>query len=216
MNQDCSPGNTLFARLFVAILHLARSKSSSCSWSESALAYDVLAHAKRLFSDWIALNVLRAVALSTNSVAASVEPVIQQQFFNLPDAVHDYTTMDAVQNSMMDHTSTVSGGLSFDTEVGMNAASSFPLGSMNYIDTSNATLNNGSAQLSETGLITPIGSVQGSMSFTDFGGAPGSGYEVGTFGQEFVSVGMTEGADSLLSAVGSEDPLVPKEEDVLR
>lgn len=35
------------------------------------------------FSDWIALNVLRTVALSTNSVAASVEPVIQQQFFTL-------------------------------------------------------------------------------------------------------------------------------------
>ena len=34
-------------------------------------------------SDWIALNVLRTVALSTNSVAASVEPVIQQQFFTL-------------------------------------------------------------------------------------------------------------------------------------
>ena len=34
-------------------------------------------------SDWIALNVLRSVALSTNSVAASVEPVIQQQFFTL-------------------------------------------------------------------------------------------------------------------------------------
>ena len=34
-------------------------------------------------SDWIALNVLRNVALSTNSVAASVEPVVQQQFFSL-------------------------------------------------------------------------------------------------------------------------------------
>lgn len=34
-------------------------------------------------SDWIALNVLRSVALSTNSVAASVEPVMQQQFFSL-------------------------------------------------------------------------------------------------------------------------------------
>lgn len=34
-------------------------------------------------SDWIALNVLRSVALSTNSVAASVEPVMQQQFYSL-------------------------------------------------------------------------------------------------------------------------------------
>lgn len=36
-----------------------------------------------LISDWIAVNVLRSVALSTNSVAASVEPVMQQQFFTL-------------------------------------------------------------------------------------------------------------------------------------
>lgn len=37
----------------------------------------------QVHSDWIALNVLRNVALSTNSVAASVEPVMQQQFFSL-------------------------------------------------------------------------------------------------------------------------------------
>ncbi|KAF8655239.1 hypothetical protein AX16_003143 [Volvariella volvacea WC 439] len=38
---------------------------------------------KLFLDDWIAVNVLRNVALSTNSVAASVEPVMQQQFFNL-------------------------------------------------------------------------------------------------------------------------------------
>lgn len=38
---------------------------------------------KLFLDDWIAMNVLRSVALSTNSVAASVEPVIQQQFFTL-------------------------------------------------------------------------------------------------------------------------------------
>ncbi|EJD01155.1 uncharacterized protein FOMMEDRAFT_169330 [Fomitiporia mediterranea MF3/22] len=38
---------------------------------------------KLFLDDWIALNVLRSVALSTNSVAASVEPVIQQQLFTL-------------------------------------------------------------------------------------------------------------------------------------
>ncbi|KAI0796640.1 hypothetical protein C8Q75DRAFT_741826 [Abortiporus biennis] len=38
---------------------------------------------KLFLDDWIALNVLRSVALSTNSVAASVEPVMQQQFFSL-------------------------------------------------------------------------------------------------------------------------------------
>lgn len=38
---------------------------------------------KLFLDDWIALSVLRSVALSTNSVAASVEPVMQQQFFSL-------------------------------------------------------------------------------------------------------------------------------------
>ncbi|KAL4081873.1 hypothetical protein V8B97DRAFT_1862803 [Scleroderma yunnanense] len=38
---------------------------------------------KLFLDDWIAVNVLRSVALSTTSVAASVEPVMQQQFFSL-------------------------------------------------------------------------------------------------------------------------------------
>ena len=36
-----------------------------------------------LCSDWISLNVLRSVALSTNSVAASVEPMMQSQYLTL-------------------------------------------------------------------------------------------------------------------------------------
>ncbi|KAG9050540.1 hypothetical protein FS837_004724 [Tulasnella sp. UAMH 9824] len=38
---------------------------------------------KLFLDDWIALNVLRSVALSTNSVQASVEPVMQQQYLAL-------------------------------------------------------------------------------------------------------------------------------------
>lgn len=38
---------------------------------------------KLFLDDWIAVNVLRNVALSTNSVAASVEPMMQQQYFSL-------------------------------------------------------------------------------------------------------------------------------------
>ncbi|KAJ8456330.1 hypothetical protein ONZ45_g18764 [Pleurotus djamor] len=37
---------------------------------------------KLFLDDWIAVGVLRSVALSTNVVAASVEPVMQQQFYN--------------------------------------------------------------------------------------------------------------------------------------
>jgi len=45
-------------------------------------AYQIL---KLFLDDWIALNVLRNVALSTTSVAASVEPVMQQHFITLSD-----------------------------------------------------------------------------------------------------------------------------------
>lgn len=61
-------------------------------------------------SDWIALNVLRNVALSTNSVAASVEPVIQQQFFTLsPMNGQEYT--GAAQTTMLSETPTTSSML---------------------------------------------------------------------------------------------------------
>ncbi|KZT24495.1 hypothetical protein NEOLEDRAFT_1116112, partial [Neolentinus lepideus HHB14362 ss-1] len=38
---------------------------------------------KLFLDDWISVNVLRSVALSTNSVAASVEPVMHQPYFSL-------------------------------------------------------------------------------------------------------------------------------------
>ncbi|CAL1700597.1 unnamed protein product [Somion occarium] len=38
---------------------------------------------KLFLDDWISLNVLRSVALSTNSVAASVEPMMQSQYLTL-------------------------------------------------------------------------------------------------------------------------------------
>lgn len=68
-------------RLFVAILPLELSRSLSSSWSKCAQRFGRLL--LTLNSDWISLTVLRAVALSTNSVAASVEPVMQQQFLSM-------------------------------------------------------------------------------------------------------------------------------------
>ncbi|KAF9510815.1 hypothetical protein BS47DRAFT_1373229 [Hydnum rufescens UP504] len=47
---------------------------------------------KLFIDDWIALNVLRSVALSTNSVAASVEPVIQQQFLALSPGTSQFAS----------------------------------------------------------------------------------------------------------------------------
>jgi len=69
---------------------------------------------KLFLDDWIALNVLRNVALSTNSVAASVEPVMQQQFFTLsPMAGQESFGNIEVRSSqqVMSHTPTTSNML---------------------------------------------------------------------------------------------------------
>lgn len=64
-------------------------------------------------SDWIALNVLRNVALSTNSVAASVEPMMQQQFFSLSPMAgqESFGNPLDVRPSMMANTPTTSSML---------------------------------------------------------------------------------------------------------
>jgi regulatory factor X len=65
------------------------------------------------FSDWIAVNVLRTVALSTNSVAASVEPVMQQQYFTLSPMAgqESFSSMDVRPSQVMAHTPTTSSML---------------------------------------------------------------------------------------------------------
>lgn len=66
-------------------------------------------------SDWIALNVLRSVALSTNSVAASVEPVMQQQFLSLSPMAgqESFSTLDVrpQHHHIMNQTPTTSSML---------------------------------------------------------------------------------------------------------
>lgn len=101
-----------------------------------------------LLSDWIAVNVLRSVALSTNSVAASVEPVMHQQFFTLSPMAgqESFNTMEVrPQHHIMAHTPTTSSMLaalqndpfppgSLDpTSSGFNPDA---YGSLSYMDTS--------------------------------------------------------------------------------
>lgn len=59
------------------------------------------------------MNVLRNVALSTNSVAASVEPVMQQQFFSMSPMAgqESFSSMDVRPSAMMAHTPTTSSML---------------------------------------------------------------------------------------------------------
>jgi regulatory factor X len=68
---------------------------------------------KLFLDDWIAVNVLRNVALSTNSVAASVEPVMQQQFFSISPMAgqESFGGMDVRPSAMMAHTPTTSSML---------------------------------------------------------------------------------------------------------
>ncbi|KAH9943410.1 uncharacterized protein BXZ73DRAFT_40488 [Epithele typhae] len=100
---------------------------------------------KLFLDDWIALNVLRNVALSTNSVAASVEPVMQQQFFSLSpmpgqESFHNTTTS-------MAHTPTTTSMLaalqadSFSSGTLDPSATTFgadAFGSLTYLDGSSS------------------------------------------------------------------------------
>ncbi|OSD04281.1 hypothetical protein PYCCODRAFT_1364545 [Trametes coccinea BRFM310] len=100
---------------------------------------------KLFLDDWIALNVLRNVALSTNSVAASVEPVMQQQFFTLSPMAGQESfpnTLDVRPNAAMANTPTTSSmiaALQADTfgAATLDPTSTFPadaFSSLSYLD----------------------------------------------------------------------------------
>jgi len=103
---------------------------------------------KLFLDDWIAVNVLRSVALSTNSVAASVEPVIQQQFFTLSPMAgqESFNSIDVrPQQHMMAHTPTTSSMLAAlqhdpfpngSLDPTSSAFNSDAYGSLSYMDTS--------------------------------------------------------------------------------
>lgn len=134
-----------------------------------------------MLSDWIAVNVLRSVALSTNSVAASVEPVMQQQFFSLsPMAGQEtFNGMDVRPQHLMANTPTTSSMLAalqndpFPAGSLDPSASSFnsdAYGSLSYMDTSSSQEN-------------PLPNVQADLSFPDFSSS-GNGFDVPGFSQD--------------------------------
>ncbi|KAI9448203.1 hypothetical protein H4582DRAFT_71020 [Lactarius indigo] len=71
-------------------------------------AYQIL---KLFLDDWIALNVLRNVALSTTSVAASVEPVMQQHFITFSPMIGQDSFGSNHPPHLMSHTPTTSSML---------------------------------------------------------------------------------------------------------
>ncbi|KAH7914347.1 hypothetical protein BJ138DRAFT_417729 [Hygrophoropsis aurantiaca] len=122
---------------------------------------------KLFLDDWIAVNVLRSVALSTNSVAASVEPVMQQQFFTLSPMAgqESFNTMDVRPSQhTMTHTPTTSSmlaSLQHDPfpvgalDASTSAFNSDAFGGLNYMDAS----------------VTPEDSIPPVHHFSDYTGA---------------------------------------------
>lgn len=135
---------------------------------------------KLFLDDWIAVNVLRSVALSTNSVAASVEPVMQQQFFSLSPMAgqESFNPMD-VRPNLMAHTPTTSSmlaALQSDFPAGSldstsNAFNSDAFGPMSYMDTT-TTQTESLPDVHASGL-----------TFPDFAGAANS-FDVSSFGSQ--------------------------------
>jgi len=100
---------------------------------------------KLFLDDWIALNVLRNVALSTNSVAASVEPMMQQQFFSLSPmpGQESFGNMEVRPSQVLGHTPTTSNMLAALQQDSFNGGSLDPsnhfasdaYGPISYMDT---------------------------------------------------------------------------------
>ncbi|THV08535.1 hypothetical protein K435DRAFT_824995 [Dendrothele bispora CBS 962.96] len=137
---------------------------------------------KLFLDDWIAVNVLRSVALSTNSVAASVEPVMQQQFFSLSPMAgqENFNAMDVRPQHLMAHTPTTSSMLAALQNEPFPAGSMDPststfnsdaYSSMSYMDTS-ASQDNSLQNVHSSDL-----------SFPDFS-VPGNSFDVPSFSQE--------------------------------
>jgi len=150
---------------------------------------------KLFLDDWIAVNVLRSVALSTNSVAASVEPVMQQQFFSLSPMAgqESFGSMDGRPQHLMAHTPTTSSMLaalqhesySGSLDPTSSAFSADAYASMSYMDTS-AAQDDALGSGHQTGL-----------SFSDFSGS-GSTFDVSSFTSQDLGLNapVTPGSES--------------------
>ncbi|GAB1520066.1 hypothetical protein RhiTH_003139 [Rhizoctonia solani] len=157
---------------------------------------------KLFMDDWIALNVLRTVALSTNSVAASVEPVIQQQFFTMADqdtlAPPDFANaMDSrMQNHLTPTTSSMLAALNDSFPASLDASASAFHHNGPYD-------NMGFGQSSQNDLTNP--------GFGDFAGP--SGFDMASaFSQDSVphppsSSGSPEPSSAIQEGVKNENPV---------
>ncbi|EIN10625.1 hypothetical protein PUNSTDRAFT_112444 [Punctularia strigosozonata HHB-11173 SS5] len=141
---------------------------------------------KLFLDDWIAVNVLRSVALSTNSVAASVEPVMQQQFFALspmPGQESFSQSLDVTGAPMMAHTPTTSSMLA------ALQADTFPAGALESPSNGFNASDYGLSSFMDTTVPTddsmPAG--QAGLSFGDYSAA--GAFDVAGFASQDLGIG---------------------------
>ncbi|CAA7259785.1 unnamed protein product [Cyclocybe aegerita] len=134
---------------------------------------------KLFLDDWIAVNVLRSVALSTNSVAASVEPVMQQQFFSLSPMAgqENFGSMDVRPQHMMAHTPTTSSMLAALQHDSYGSGTLDPTGSAFNTDAYGSMSYMDPAASQDDALGS---SHQAGLSFSDFTGS-GNAFDVSSF-----------------------------------
>ncbi|ETW83948.1 hypothetical protein HETIRDRAFT_170415 [Heterobasidion irregulare TC 32-1] len=149
---------------------------------------------KLFLDDWIALNVLRNVALSTTSVAASVEPVMQQQFFTLEPMVGQEafgSHLDARPSHVLSHTPTTSSMLAALQH------DSYPSGPLDPTSTAYHTDTYGLPSYMDTSAPhdDPLSAVhQSGLAFPDYVSGPGSSFDVTAFTPQ--DLGMPPSAPS--------------------
>jgi len=155
---------------------------------------------KLFLDDWIAVSVLRSVALSTNSVAASVEPAIQQQFFTLSPMAgqESFNSLDVRPQQMMTPTTSsmlaaLQGGDPFPSgplDPNSSAFNTDAYGSLSYMDTTASQDDSGN----------PSG-----LSFPDFNGS--NSYDVANFATRDLGLSATGTPTSEPSEHESELPI---------
>ncbi|THH14676.1 hypothetical protein EW146_g5682 [Bondarzewia mesenterica] len=145
---------------------------------------------KLFLDDWIALNVLRNVALSTTSVAASVEPVMQQQFFTLSPMVGQdaFGNLDTRHHHILNHNPTTTSMLAALQQ------DSYPHGSLDPSSTTYNTDSYGLPSYMDTSAPhdDPLSGVhQSGLSFPDYVSGPTSSFDVTAFTPQDLGLGST-------------------------
>ncbi|KAI0036828.1 hypothetical protein K488DRAFT_75815 [Vararia minispora EC-137] len=141
---------------------------------------------KLFLDDWIALNVLRNVALSTSSVAASVEPVMQQHFMGLDSMMASDSSFGASGSQpLLGQTPTTSSMLA---ALHQDPFPSGPLDGASSFNPENYGLSYLDAGAAHD---DPLAVHPGGLGFSEYGS--GSSFDVGGFMPQDLGLGSSAG-----------------------